>query len=268
MRPSRSDAAVLDDATLGVDSHQIADVVDLQAWNRHGRILPRLASVYGRVMNDNTADHGVLVPGRHPPSRRISRPTPSASCAMAAGCVAERGASGLRHQLEANSLSVEEKIELLDRLVSAGVDPADDARCTGCCAITDSVRLTAHAVKLGCGGVHDCCRPFYTTRASATTAVPELRRDHRAVGESRLARVTSPTSRRWPRCRHARPGGAPARGPIPRGSPGMKDTRRLEEHPGLPRRLAKGGFDVFPGAESSCCRACATARRLHHPPPT
>ena len=61
---------------------------------------------------------------------------------------------------EANSLSTEEKVELLDRLVGAGVDPARMMPGTGCCALTDSVRLTAHAMKLGCGGVL-MLPPFY-----------------------------------------------------------------------------------------------------------
>ena len=53
---------------------------------------------------------------------------------------------------EANSLSTEEKIDLLDRVVSSGIDPARLMPGTGCCALTDSVRLTAHAMKLGAGG--------------------------------------------------------------------------------------------------------------------
>src|SRR5207245_179873 len=61
---------------------------------------------------------------------------------------------------EANSLATEEKIELLDRLIAAGLDPARMMPGTGCCAITDSVRLTKHAVKLGCGGVL-MLPPFY-----------------------------------------------------------------------------------------------------------
>jgi 4-hydroxy-tetrahydrodipicolinate synthase len=61
---------------------------------------------------------------------------------------------------EANSLSTDEKVELLDRLVGAGVDPARMMPGTGCCALTDSVRLTAHAMKLGCGGVL-MLPPFY-----------------------------------------------------------------------------------------------------------
>jgi 4-hydroxy-tetrahydrodipicolinate synthase len=61
---------------------------------------------------------------------------------------------------EANSLSVDEKIELLDRLSDAQVDPARMMPGTGCCAITDSVKLTAHATKLGCAGVL-MLPPFY-----------------------------------------------------------------------------------------------------------
>src|SRR5262249_41812034 len=61
---------------------------------------------------------------------------------------------------EANSLSVDERIDLLDRLVAAGVDPARMMPGTGCCALTDSARLTAHAMKVGCGGVL-MLPPFY-----------------------------------------------------------------------------------------------------------
>jgi 4-hydroxy-tetrahydrodipicolinate synthase len=61
---------------------------------------------------------------------------------------------------EANSLSVPEKIELLDRLVEAGIDPLRMMPGTGCCALTDSVALTKHAVNVGCGGVL-MLPPFY-----------------------------------------------------------------------------------------------------------
>ena len=57
-------------------------------------------------------------------------------------------------------MSVEEKIELLDRLVDSGVDPLRMMPGTGCCALTDSVRLTAHAVQLGCAGTL-MLPPFY-----------------------------------------------------------------------------------------------------------
>jgi 4-hydroxy-tetrahydrodipicolinate synthase len=61
---------------------------------------------------------------------------------------------------EANSLAADEKIELLDALISDGIDPARMMPGTGCCALTDSVRLTAHATKLGCSGVL-MLPPFY-----------------------------------------------------------------------------------------------------------
>ena len=61
---------------------------------------------------------------------------------------------------EANSLSVEEKTMLLDRLVDGGIDPARLMPGTGCCALTDSVTLTEHAVRLGCAGAL-MLPPFY-----------------------------------------------------------------------------------------------------------
>jgi 4-hydroxy-tetrahydrodipicolinate synthase len=61
---------------------------------------------------------------------------------------------------EANSLSVEERMELLEALVQGGVPPETLMPGTGCCALTDSVRLTGHAVKLGCGGAL-MLPPFY-----------------------------------------------------------------------------------------------------------
>src|SRR5260370_13152769 len=53
---------------------------------------------------------------------------------------------------EANSLSVEEKIELLDRLVGAGLDPARIMPGTGHVALPHSLRLTPHALNLWCLG--------------------------------------------------------------------------------------------------------------------
>lgn len=61
---------------------------------------------------------------------------------------------------EANSMAVGEKIALLDALVGAGLPPARMMPGTGCCAFTDSVELTRHAVRLGCAGVL-MLPPFY-----------------------------------------------------------------------------------------------------------
>jgi 4-hydroxy-tetrahydrodipicolinate synthase len=75
----------------------------------------------------------------------------------------EHGCSGLAvfgTNSEANSLSAEERMTLLEELVQAGVPAEKLMPGTGCCALTDSVRLTAHAVKLGCAGAL-MLPPFY-----------------------------------------------------------------------------------------------------------
>ena len=61
---------------------------------------------------------------------------------------------------EANSLSVDEKIFLLNKLVEYGIDPNKLMPGTGCCALSDTIKLTKHAVKLGCSGVL-MLPPFY-----------------------------------------------------------------------------------------------------------
>jgi 4-hydroxy-tetrahydrodipicolinate synthase len=86
---------------------------------------------------------------------------------------------------EANSLSVEERIELLDRLVGAGIDPARMMPGTGCCALTDSVRLSAHAVKLGCAGVL-MLPPFYYKGVSDDGLFRSFAEVIERVGEARL----------------------------------------------------------------------------------
>ena len=48
---------------------------------------------------------------------------------------------------EANSLSIEERSTLLDALVAAGINTSRMMPGTGCCSITETVKLTAQAVK-------------------------------------------------------------------------------------------------------------------------
>jgi 4-hydroxy-tetrahydrodipicolinate synthase len=86
---------------------------------------------------------------------------------------------------EANSLSLDERIELLDRLVGAGIDPARMMPGTGCCALPDSVRLTAHAVKLGCAGVL-MLPPFYYKGVSDDGLFRNFAEVIERVGEARL----------------------------------------------------------------------------------
>jgi 4-hydroxy-tetrahydrodipicolinate synthase len=61
---------------------------------------------------------------------------------------------------EANSMSVAEKTALLDALIDAGLPPTRMMPGTGCCAFTDSVELTRHALRHHCAGVL-MLPPFY-----------------------------------------------------------------------------------------------------------
>lgn len=53
---------------------------------------------------------------------------------------------------EANSLSLKERLRLLERLVTDGVDPRRMMPGTGCCSLDETVELTRAAVRAGCGG--------------------------------------------------------------------------------------------------------------------
>jgi 4-hydroxy-tetrahydrodipicolinate synthase len=61
---------------------------------------------------------------------------------------------------EANSFAVDERIELLEGVVAAGLPRERILVGTGCCALTDTVRLTSHALKLGIKGIL-ALPPFY-----------------------------------------------------------------------------------------------------------
>lgn len=61
---------------------------------------------------------------------------------------------------EANSFSLEERIGMLERLVGSGIAAQKMIVGVGCCAFPDTVRLAAHAVEVGAGGVL-MLPPFY-----------------------------------------------------------------------------------------------------------
>jgi len=86
---------------------------------------------------------------------------------------------------EANSLSVEEKIELLDRLVDSGIDPLRLMPGTGLCALPESVRLSAHAARLGCGGAL-MLPPFYYKGVSDEGLFRSYSEIIERVGDDRL----------------------------------------------------------------------------------
>jgi 4-hydroxy-tetrahydrodipicolinate synthase len=61
---------------------------------------------------------------------------------------------------EANSLGLDERMEMLEELVDAGIDPAKLMPGTGTCSLSDTIVLTRHALDLGCGGML-MLPPFY-----------------------------------------------------------------------------------------------------------
>jgi len=76
---------------------------------------------------------------------------------LSRGCsgIAVMGTTG-----EAPSFSVEERMELLERLLEAELPPEKLLIGTGCCALPDTVRLTRHATARGVAGVL-VLPPFY-----------------------------------------------------------------------------------------------------------
>jgi 4-hydroxy-tetrahydrodipicolinate synthase len=75
----------------------------------------------------------------------------------------DQGAGGLAifgTTSEANSMSAGERMELLDRLVAAGVPAEKLMPGVGACSVTEAAALARHAVGHGCGGVL-MLPPFY-----------------------------------------------------------------------------------------------------------
>lgn len=86
---------------------------------------------------------------------------------------------------EANSMSTEEKIELLEKLVDDGLPPSRMMPGTGCCAFPDTVALTRKAVELGCGGVL-MLPPFYYKGVSDEGLYRSFAEVIERVGDKRL----------------------------------------------------------------------------------
>ena len=174
---------------------------------------------------------------------------------------------------EANSLSVEEKIELLDGLVAAGLDPARMMPGTGCCALPDSVRLTAHAMKLGCGGVL-MLPPFYYKGVSDDGLFRSFAEVVERVGDARLRVYLYhiPPVAQVPitlglveRLRKA----------YPTQIAGMKDSGgEWSNTKAFLDAFARSGFDVFAGSETFLLQnmrhggaGCISATANVHPGP-
>jgi len=86
---------------------------------------------------------------------------------------------------EANSLSVAEKLGLLDALLAAGLAPERLMPRTGACAPTDTIELTRHAVAAGCAGVL-MLPPFYYKGVSDEGLFRSFARVIDGVADARL----------------------------------------------------------------------------------
>ena len=150
---------------------------------------------------------------------------------------------------EANSLSANERIALLEVLAAAGLDTSRMMPGTGCCALTDSVRLTEHAVKLGCAGVL-MLPPFYYKGVSDEGLYRNFSEIIERVGDDRLRIYLY----------HIPPVAVVGITPklvemlmkkYPHAIAGMKDSSGDWNNTKMMLdSFAKSGFDVFAGSES------------------
>jgi 4-hydroxy-tetrahydrodipicolinate synthase len=86
---------------------------------------------------------------------------------------------------EANSMAAQERLRLLDALIAARIDPSRMMPGTGCCSISETVELTAHAVKHGCAGVL-MLPPFYYKDVSEEGLYRYFSEVVQRVGDTRL----------------------------------------------------------------------------------
>ena len=110
---------------------------------------------------DSLAAHGVwspvLVPLRPDLGIDSERFVTHARWLLGQGC---HGLALFGTTSEANSFSVSERKALLEAVIDAGIAPERLMVGTGCCALTDSVELTRHAMDAGCRRVL-MLPPFY-----------------------------------------------------------------------------------------------------------
>jgi 4-hydroxy-tetrahydrodipicolinate synthase len=164
---------------------------------------------------------------------------------MKSGCA---GLAVFGTNSEANSLSVDERMVLLETLIQEGVPATALMPGTGCCALTDSVRLTAHATALGCAGVL-MLPPFYYKGVSDEGLYRNFAEVIERVGDARLqlylyhippvsqVAITLPLIERLLKS-------------FPGTVAGVKDSSGdWNNTKAMLDAFAKSGFDVFAGSE-------------------
>jgi 4-hydroxy-tetrahydrodipicolinate synthase len=187
----------------------------------------------------------VLTPFRADLSPDPARLVAHARWLLAGGCAA---LAPFGTTSEASSLSVDERERLLDALLEGGIPAARLVPGTGCCALPDTVRLTARAVERGCAGVL-VLPPFYYKGVSDDGLFRSFAEVVERVGDDRLRVYLY----------HIPPVAQVGLGPAlverllaayPRAIAGMKDSSGdWENTRGMLARFAARGFDVFVGSE-------------------
>jgi 4-hydroxy-tetrahydrodipicolinate synthase len=149
---------------------------------------------------------------------------------------------------EANSMSVAEKIDLLDYLVDSGIDPARMMPGTGCCALTDTVTLTAAATRHRCRGVL-MLPPFYYKGVSDEGLFRSFAEVIERVGEGvRIYLYNIPPVSQIPLSVALI---ARLVEKYPENVVGIKDSSGdWNNTKAYLDNFATGGFEVFPGAET------------------
>jgi 4-hydroxy-tetrahydrodipicolinate synthase len=191
---------------------------------------------------------GVLAPVVTPFTRDLS-PDPERFIAHCRWLLSQNcGLAVFGTNSEANSLSVDERIALLEALLAAGLDPARMMPGTGCCALTDAVRLTEHAVKAGCAGVL-MLPPFYYKDVTEDGLYRHFAEVVERVGDARLriylyhippVAVVGITPALVERLMQR----------YPSAIAGMKDSSGdWNNTKTMLDAFAASGFDVFPGSE-------------------
>jgi 4-hydroxy-tetrahydrodipicolinate synthase len=156
---------------------------------------------------------------------------------------------------EANSMSTDERISLLDALVAAGIDPSRMMPGTGCCSIIETVALTAHAVRHGCAGVL-MLPPFYYKNVSEEGLYRYFSEVVQRVGDARLriylyhippVAIVGITLRLVERLLKAHPSAIAG---MKESSGDWNNTKTFLDAFTETARPARTGFDVFAGSES------------------
>ena len=130
--------------------------------------------------------HGVFAPVLTPMNDDLSPAVDKwiAFCKqlLADGCT---GLAPFGTTSEANSLGLDERLSMLDALVAAGVPAAQLMPGVGMNAIPDTVKLSAQAARLGCGGVL-MLPPFYYKGVSDEGVFRAVAEVIERIGDARL----------------------------------------------------------------------------------